>query len=62
MPMRKKYTLPKQYRTFNGKRYSLHASETNKAAALRLAKWLRDKGANARVVKSSGYYRIYVRE
>jgi len=53
--------MARQYRTFNGKRYSLHGSDVNKRLALATAKKLRRGGANARVVKSGGYYRIYVR-
>jgi len=53
--------MAKQYRVFNGKRYSLHGDDNSKASALKRAKRIRDNGANARVVKSGGYYRIYVR-
>lgn len=53
--------MAKQYRVFSGKRYSLHGDDNSKASALARAKKLRRSGANARVVKSGGYYRIYVR-
>lgn len=53
--------MAKQYRVFNGKRYSLHGDDNSRGNALKRAEKLRKGGAKVRVVKSGDYYRIYVR-